>query len=387
MTASPAATRALAALALMALAATACENDATAPVAPGVEASRVGMRRHDFKIYTQNMYLGGDTGPLFTLDFTDIGAVLAATGKFWNDVQASNIPARAAKFVDQIDAARPDVVSFQEALRFVVLDGSFHPIGGADLLASVQAEITRRGMPYQVALVQEETSSTLPLAFDPHTGGISQWLNFTDRDVIIRRNDVKVLDSAHAQFNARLSLGPVTLVRGWARLTIDRDGTPYQFITTHLETPPATSVQDAQAIELQAVLAGLDGVTILAGDLNSNAAAKQGTPTWTATYGNLLNAGFTDVWIASNQPRGATGVTCCQDPSLKGPSQLDQRIDFVLVRDGSAGRRVLGRMHGLFDEEIVGARPSDRTAGGLWPSDHAGVIGSIDVPPWLLARN
>jgi len=378
---SPITRCAIAALCFGMLAATACQDNVTAPAAPSLDAARSdGNPSHPFTVYTQNMYLGGDSGPLFTLDFTDLGAILAATGPFWAAVQASDFPGRAAKFVDHIQETRPDVVTFQEAIRFVLLDGSFAPVGGADLLAAVQAEITRRGLPYEVAVLQEETSSTLPLTFDPSTGTISRWLNFTDRTVILKRSDVKVIASAHGLYATHLSLGPVELVRGWAMITIDRDGTPYHFFATHLETPPATPIQDAQALELNVLLAGLDGVTILAGDLNSDAVAAPGTPTWTATYGNLVADGFTDAWLASPHRRGASSVTCCQAANLLGPSQLDQRIDFVLVRSALASGDDHELPIGIFKSELVGDQPSDRTGGGLWPSDHAGLVATIAIP-------
>lgn len=379
MHASTSSKRAFASLCLLAILGTGC-SDSTAPAADSTRS--VTTQPNEFGVYTQNMYLGGDTGPLFTLDFTDLGAVIGATAHFWGEVQASNIPARAAKFVDRIDVARPDVVAMQEGLRFLTLDGAFHPTGGADLVASVQAEITRRGLPYELAVSQEATSATLPMNFDPSVG-VTQWLNFTDRVVILRRTDVKVISSASGLYNAHLSLGPVTLVRAWARLTVDHNGKPYNFVTTQLETPPGTAIQDAQALELEAILGGLDGVTILAGDLNSDAAANTGTPTWTATYSKMIAAGFTDVWVTSPHSHGSSGFTCCQASNLLGPSQQDQRIDFVLVRSSNGAIERLGAAHGLFDAEIVGEEEADKTAGGLWPSDHAGIVATVRLPNWL----
>ena len=49
-------------------------------------------------------------------------------------------------------------------------------------------------------------------------------------------------------------------------------------------------------------------------------------------------------------------------------SDIDHRIDLVLARgaDGQALPADQGR--------IVGIDPANRTATGLWPSDHAGVV-------------
>jgi hypothetical protein len=37
-----------------------------------------------------------------------------------------------------------------------------------------------------------------------------------------------------------------------------------------------------------------------------------------------------------------------------------------------------GRGH-VLHARVVGDEPDDRTAGGLWPSDHAGVIATIQL--------
>ena len=366
-------------LGLIALTALACQDDTESPVEPQFSRDGRGSgRSHAFRVYTQNVYLGGDTGPIFTLDFSDIPAVLSAANQFWGEVQASNVPERMAEFVDEIDERRPHVVALQEVLRFVLLDASFNPTGGVDLLAAIEGEIAARGLPYETAVIQETTSSTLPLGFDPATGGISQWLNFTDRVVILRRSDVAVTDLAKGLYAASLPLGPVELVRGWARLTVDHRGTPHHFVATHLETQAARPLHDAQASELQNnVVAGLEGVTIIAGDLNSDAAANEGEPSWTATYGNLIADGFTDVWESSPRHRRVTGVTCCQSPNLRENSELDERIDFILVRSSEERASKLSRQRGLFRAEVVGDERSDLTPSGLWPSDHAGIAATL----------
>ncbi|MDA1104527.1 MAG: hypothetical protein O2956_13145, partial [Gemmatimonadetes bacterium] len=362
-----------ASLCLVALGSAACQDVVESPIAPELSVVHGNPGQPDaFEVYSQNLYLGGDTGPLFSLDFTNIGAILAATNQFWSDVQASNIPERAAEIVDEIDERRPHVVSLQEAFRFVLLNGSFQPVGGLDLLAAVESEIANRGLPYEVAVSQEATSSTLPLAFSG--GAPSLLLNFTDRVAILRRTDVNVLDMAQGQYAARFSLGPVTLIRAWARLTVDHLGTPHHFVATHLETQALAPVQAGQAYELEnVVVAGLDGVTIIAGDLNSDAAAGAGSPSWTPTYDSFLAAGFTDVWATAPGPRHATGVTCCMADDLLGNATLDERIDFVLVRSSAISSDELQSNRGWFRAEVVGDEPNDRTPSGLWPSDHAGL--------------
>jgi hypothetical protein len=65
----------------------------------------------------------------------------------------------------------------------------------------------------------------------------------------------------------------------------------------------------------------------------------------------------------------AQGFTCCQDSTLLNQkSLLDERIDLIFARD-IALQRVVTRT-GL-------DKPGQKTASGLWPSDHAAVFASL----------
>jgi hypothetical protein len=46
---------------------------------------------------------------------------------------------------------------------------------------------------------------------------------------------------------------------------------------------------------------------------------------------------------------------------------LNERIDLVFSRERPASART----------DLVGSRPFERTLTGLWPSDHAGVVGRL----------
>jgi len=351
----------------------------TGPQVATVGASQSAADAEPFDVYTRNAYLGGDTGPLFTLDFANVPAVVAATNVFWNQVQLSAVEDRMAAIVDEIDRRRPHVVGLQEVLRFVVLDGTMTPIGGLDLLALIEAEIAARGLPYTTEIVQATTSAGLPLAIG--ATGITRLLSFTDRLVILRRDDVALESESSGIYAAAVPLGPVTLRRGWARVGVDHHGTTHHFVTTHLEVQALAPVQAAQRQQLlQQVLAGLEGVTILAGDLNSDAAAEPGDASWTDTYDVVRAAGFGDLWELAPYASRRDGFTCCHDPSLASPSELDERIDFVMVR-ADEGLIPDGEARGLYRVDVVGDEEADRTSGGLWPSDHAGLIGSVRVVP------
>jgi endonuclease/exonuclease/phosphatase family metal-dependent hydrolase len=328
-----------------------------------------------FTVYTQNLYLGGDTGPLFTLDLSDIPAVIAATQRFWAEVKASAIGQRMAAVVDEIDAERPHLVGVQEAVQFAVLDmaAGGTVIDFADLLSELEQRISARGLPYEVAAVQTNTTITLPLS--PTTV-----LRAVERVAVLRRTDVHPSAIAQGTYTAFVPLGPYMLKRGWIRASTSHGGVPYHFITTHLETQRVPAVQAAQARQLiDVVSAGLDGVTIVAGDLNSDA-ANPGAPSWTPTYDAMLAAGFTDVWSRSSESHLAPGYTCCHPDLGDASDPLDQRLDFVLVRDRRSPERAAP---GAFAMEIFGDEQSERAAGGLWAADHAGLIAALRLPGGL----
>ncbi|HSG10097.1 MAG TPA: hypothetical protein VLA36_17190 [Longimicrobiales bacterium] len=382
------ATRAVVAVTLLA----GC-SDLSEPSGPGPDPTPrmdsywgVHSGNQPFTLYTQNVYLGGDTGPIFSLDFNDIPAVLQATKVFWDQVQQSNVAERAAALVDELDARRPHVVGLQEVFRFAVVDARTGAVvGGADILAVLEAEIAARGLPYEVVRVQENTSVVLPLSIDLGTMSVTEVLSATDRVVALRRTDVTLTASAQGTYAARFSLGPVTLTRGWIRMSVDFDGIPYHVVTTHLETQGLAPVQAGQAQELlNGVVAGLDGVTVVSGDLNSDAAAGPGTPSWTPTYDLFRDAGFADAWLDSGHDARDPGFTCCQDPDLMNAfSLLDERIDHVLIRTSPDPSRS-GRVPGSVKVEIVGEESNDRTPSGLWRADHAGLVAGLRLPAGLI---
>jgi endonuclease/exonuclease/phosphatase family metal-dependent hydrolase len=96
-----------------------------------------------------------------------------------------------------------------------------------------------------------------------------------------------------------------------------------------------------------------------------------------ATYNAVTGIGFTDSWAALHPTDG--GLTCCQVDQNGGivdvinnpVSNLLTRVDYVLVRGPIQAS----------DAVLVGADPSTRTASGLWPSDHAGLVVTIGMLP------
>jgi endonuclease/exonuclease/phosphatase family metal-dependent hydrolase len=143
-------------------------------------------------------------------------------------------------------------------------------------------------------------------------------------------------------------------------------GAPFRFLSTHLDPESLSGpIQEAQGLEVLLGPASTTLPVIFVCDCNSRADG-----TGTTVYVDTLAAGFRDAWTA--RPHPDPGFTCCQAEDLRNPeSLLDHRIDIVFVRGEAGVRHVM----------VTGADESDRTADGLWPSDHAGVVATIQFRP------
>lgn len=72
------------------------------------------------------------------------------------------------------------------------------------------------------------------------------------------------------------------------------------------------------------------------------------------------------------------GFTCCQVESLINiNSAYSERVDYVLCHGEVLS--TLGHKTRI-GAELLGDEVEDKTANGLWPSDHAGVFARIQIP-------
>jgi endonuclease/exonuclease/phosphatase family metal-dependent hydrolase len=159
---------------------------------------------------------------------------------------------------------------------------------------------------------------------------------------------------------------PITFLRGWNSADVTVDGETFRLVNTHLE-PVSELARLAQAQELLNGPGNTPLPLVLIGDLNTEAAPPAAAPGG-ATYASLLAAGFLDALAAAGI---GDQSTCCQGADLLNPaSLLSSRIDLALVRGGLE----------VLSAEIVGEAQADRSALGLWPSDHAGIVVTLQVP-------
>ena len=196
-----------------------------------------------------------------------------------------------------------------------------------------------------------------------------------DRDVVIARDDVRTTNPRTGTFRTIVSFpfagSVLPVARGWGSADVHVGKASFRFVNSHLEAfgipgVDAEQVRVAQAGELLAAQAALSARVgelpmVYVGDYNSRAPDAP-------AYALLLAGVGSDAW--RDHPRDS-GATCCFDATLTDPTDpLTSRIDLVLHGNGVRAARA----------RVVGDDPGDRTASGLWPSDHAGVVARLVFP-------
>ena len=360
---------------VVSLLAAACGDSTT--IAP-IVADRARAETEGVTALTWNVYLGADIGRVLGARTADEAVALAT--EEWRHVQATNFPARAGALARAIAARRPHVVGLEELALYRTADNPFEPATRVayDFLQLVIDSLHARGLDYTAAAVDRTSDLQVPVIAGVDATGqpILAGVRWTDGDAVLVRADVPWTNSRSGVYAASqvVTIGGVTsgLFQGWSSVDATVGGLVYRFVVTHLVGQEVPDVQSAQTGELLALLANETGPTILVGDFNSDAYGIDPTRV-TPAYRRMLSAGYRDTWIEPE--RHALGLTCCQQGDLlNARSTFDQRIDFIFTRNLPQGT-VPGR------RGVLGNRPGDRTASGLWPSDHAGVAVTLMTPP------
>ena len=341
------------------------------PVAPSARAAG-----GELTVMTRNLSFGTDLGPIVaaTTEFEFVTAVAAA----FTQAQASDFPGRAKAWADEIERARPDLIGLQEGVLWrTQTPADFLPTPNAttveaDLVALLLAELRSRGLKYEVVIAQTGYDIEAPGLFP--TGLVD--VRLTQREVILARkaSGLRLANAQGGQYATFVTVPtiigvPVALPWAWASVDVTRGGRSLRFATTHLD--PISGV--AQQLQANEFLAGPGSTTlpiVWVGDFNSNAhgTVVTGVPSATATYQSIIASGYADAWSARHPSN--PGFTCCQAINLLNPtSTLTERVDLVLTR---------GPFH-VGKSSLVGDEASDRLPSGLWPSDHAGVVVTLDL--------
>ncbi len=359
-------------------------------IVPGVASAEPGAAApREFGAMTQNLYLGANLTPLFGATGP---ALITEAAKVYNHMLQVDFPERAQAIAAQVAQENPHVLGLQEVAlwnKLQLAETGWQVIETVDYLTLLVDALAARGTPYRVAAVNANFSNAafpLPITFDLQTAA-----TLTMRDAILVRADLptsrlRVLGSDSGNYAATVLVPspgdpttPLPVPRGWSYIDVKLRGKEYRFLTTHLEAfspfgcdaagGPSLAdpfVRNRQAVELVALLADSPHPVVLSGDLN----ARPDEPCDAMAI--LGAAGFVDAW-AEAMP-GVPAPTAGQTDDLDNfPSQLDHQVDYVLYR----GPGVLNSVAG--SGEILGDQPEDRTAAGLWPSDHAGLYVTMHI--------
>lgn len=329
------------------------------------------------KTMSRNLYLGADLTP--AVEAPNLPALILAAYGIWQAVQATDFPARAKELADEIVDTDPHLIGLQEVATWKL--GAFGDPAPAstlvyDFLASLQLELAVRGEPYDLVVIQREAEIEAP-ASDFSTFFADVRLELNDA-ILVKHADVAAGEIAlgnaqSANFQNNLTLptagGPVTVTRGWTSVDATVNRRSFRFVNTHLEAFSA-GFRAAQAFELLAGPLALPPTqaVVLVGDLNSDptdGSSSPPDPTPNNLAYNLIVGvgGFVDT--ESDDPEGPT---CCHADDLLNPSaEFTGRIDHVLHRGGIV----------TVSKDVFGDDPDERTPSGLWPSDHGGVIATL----------
>jgi hypothetical protein len=327
-------------------------------------------------VMSQNLYVGFDVEQFVADVSANPGNVVPLTTAAYAQVLANDIAARADAIALTMDQHRPALVGLQEVAlyRSAAFDGPGPPHATnveIDYLETLLAALASRGLSYTAVATVQNTDAEFPrlIGFDANNNPILQDIRLTDRDVILARSDIppaefQVSNPQSGNYTAIVSALGVNFPSGWTAVDVEAGERAFRFVNTHLARLPA-AIQELQAAELVAGPVATSLPTILVGDFNSRADGSG-----TASYANLIAAGLADAWSALHP--GDPGYTCCQTANLlNDPSQLSERIDLALSRNGPIALDVFN----------IGDAPADRTPSGLWPSDHAGLIATFNVVP------
>jgi endonuclease/exonuclease/phosphatase family metal-dependent hydrolase len=353
----------------------ACGGDS--PPAVTADAGGDGQSaRVTVKVMTRNLFLGSDLGAdlLQGMLPQNVAEVPPRAAVLWQNIQKSDIPARAQLIADEIIAAQPDIVGLQEVELYRLQQPSDMPgtVGANatmvayDFLAALMTALAQQSPGYTVAVINPLTDFELPTGTDP---AMLDDVRITDRDVILVKAGITyknpVLHTFMSYVPINLGAGtsgqgiPVNIRRGWETLDVELEGVPFTFLNSHLEVGGQflKLFQEAQAKELVAAIDALPGTLIALGDFNS--AAENADTTSYAALTMRLN----DPW--KQLRAGDPGFTCCSP--LAVPFMPDQRLDLVLTRGPVRADAA----------EVVGG--TKLTAGGLRASDHAGVVMTLSL--------
>ena len=346
-----------AALAVGAAAAVSAAVPATAPA-----------KKQDLKVMVRNVYLGADLIPLASARSREEFEQNAA--QRFQTVERNDFATRAKALARELKKHKPDLVGVQEAAIWRrgadgVKDGSTTPANdvvydSTEVLRKAAADL---GVRYRVVVGRDWFDFEAPTA-------LGHDVRLTQRDVILVRVGSKVKLGKKIRggfentFDVPTQVGTARQTRGFVGVDGKKGGRRFRFVTTHLEAY-SPAIAEAQMNELlSGPLASKKRQLVLVGDFNSDPVKVEPSDDRDASrdpsaFASAIEAGFFNPLKRRE--------TCCFAEDLRTTTeQLDSWIDHIVVRPRIKSLR----------SSIVGSLSTERV-GGLWPSDHAGIVSTL----------
>jgi endonuclease/exonuclease/phosphatase family metal-dependent hydrolase len=345
-------------------------------LAPAAAEAKSGPK---ITVMTRNVFLGADLSP--AIGATTIPQAIDGAGVIWNELQSTRFAERAAPLAREIRRSKADLVGLQEVALWrkqTPSDGGAPPVSPIgtpatqveqDFLALLKRELGRL---YRVVVVQNEFDAELPVDQNGvNEPGSIEGADFdarlTMRDVILvrRGSKVKLGKTRKGHFTTRYQpsiggLPPISVDRGWASVEAALGGRKFRFVNTHLEAFGDPAIREAQAKELTRGPLKTRKQVILVGDLNSGVARHNEPERPGDDLAFRVLAGF------GMKDNGAV-QSCCYDSLFDPNAVFDHTVDHVLSKPGLRRTRAF----------VTGDDAGQRTASGLWPSDHGGVVSTL----------
>jgi len=295
-------------------------------------------------VMTRNLYLGADLTRIVNAAPGGLPAIVTAAQTSLGIALGPNnflTTGRGTAIANEINAAKPDLVGLQEVSTFTSAAGTFDY---RDVLLPQLPEYT---------VVRDDSESTFGV---PGVGSL------TLSNIILKRNEpgLVVTNARGANYATQATFLGQAITRNWQAVDAKLGPKDFVFLNTHLESQNDT-VSTAQAKELIAGPLRSTTPVIAVGDYNSGPVSSE--------------RGAFDVLTAPNQGKmrdaADAGLTCWRaellSDNVSPASSLTERIDFVFTNPASV-------------KTLSAARTGVNQVGGVFPSDHTGVVATLRVP-------
>jgi len=335
--------------------------------------------KKDLKVYQGNAYVGALIEAPLALDPSDPNYkmdLLQSVTQVYQELMASDPPARMAALAEEIASQLPDVAGLEELYTVEMAPDMGQAPGEFtvlyDYLQLLTNALAAKGAHYKVGVISTESDIAMPMiaSLDPFE---LAWGRIIDHEAILVRTDLPpgYLQVSHPQ-TGRFAIYPeidlgmqkISLYHGWCSVDVFTRGERFRLICAHPQDESVPDIQKAEVLELLDSVANVQMPVMIIGDLNADPLNRNGTD----SYADFPAAGFKDTWVTLHPDDPAGGLTWANDSGLSEPARsFAYRLDYVFYRSNQFTPPAM---------EILDPRIS-ATAPPLWPSDHAAITATF----------